>query len=327
MSGKSAVEVDDKHVAEVLAFLRDLELRDEAAAAAAGGAEAAAVVEEVDIETECQAPVKRVDGHRRTESGGWEFLILFANSTAQWVPDEFCECEVMIKDYFKAKNLHFRTAYCFCRVSTKAQASADCVSLEAQKAELLRFATGSFDRVKVYTISASAYRNTPTALVDIGEAASEGDCVYIYRVDRLSRNIVKCLSWIEEVVGKGADVVALKFGEPDSPLSYMTNRLAFTQAILDAEKESFLIGQRVRASLQMRRMRGDESVGGLQYGKMYTRGEDGVLRIIDNPEEQAIIARIKSWRGHPRYLAQTLNGEGIKKKNRKWTEAMVRRMM
>jgi DNA invertase Pin-like site-specific DNA recombinase len=262
--------------------------------------------------------VTKVLGARNTSPSDWEFNCRFKGiSKPQWVKDENCECEKLISAVLPVE---VKTAYCFCRVSSKQQTGDTHVSLEAQEEALVEKALGAgFQRIKTYKISASAYKNLPTSLVGIGEGCKSGDAIFIYRVDRLTRNIIKSLAWMEEMDKAGVTISSI-----DPGLLYHENKLQFIQAVVDAQKESVLIGSRVRMSIDRRKARGDECVGGLPYGKKYERNEDGSLKVVNNLSEMAIITRILRQRGRTdKFIADGLSSSGIMKKNRKWTPSMV----
>lgn len=278
--------------------------------------------EGVDIE------VNGVYDHRISSDGVLQFKIGWKNSRVrEWIDDSDCNCEMMIAKYLKGKSI--RTAYLFCRVSTADQATSVNVSLDGQAAELRRAAEAQhvFQRIKVYSISQSAYKNIPKELCRIGEACLPDDGIFVWRVDRLSRNIVKYLSWMEDLNDR--NVILYSHQEN---ISYSKNKLEFLQAVLDAQKEAALLGERIKMSYRMKKERGDEKIGSLPYGKKYhriLRPDGGTLKkiVVDNPEEMAIIDRIMAcdYRFSAQ-IADELNSEGIKKRGRSWTKMSVIRL-
>jgi len=272
-----------------------------------------------------QCAVKSVMDHRVT-SDGWSFQISWDTGygksvPASWVADKDTDCEFAISEYLGSKNI--RTAYCFCRVSTKKQAGGTHVSLDAQSTELQNLSRKETPnhRIKICQISASAYRNIPDELVKIGEAAGSGDVIYIYRVDRLSRNIFESLSWIEDLDHRGVVVYSLS-----ENLRYDQNKLAFTQSILDAQKESKLLSDRVNMSIKMRRDRGDH-IGRPKYGMKHFRDTNGSIQVTRNPDELKIINFITKSSGSPSYIAKSLNSRRMYKRGKKWNKGMVKRIV
>lgn len=275
-----------------------------------------------------QYEVEKVINHKIVD-GKWMFEVVWKdNKLNDWVDDEDCSCEDLISEYLKDKEV--KTAYLFCRVSTKEQAKSTNLSLEAQESELRsmleqRF-PGLFKRVRVYSISQSAYKNIPSVLVRIGSTALQGDGIFVWRVDRLSRNIVKYMGWCEELNERG--VMLYSYQED---LTYSSKKLEFIQAIVNAQKEAVILGERVKLSFRRKRARGDTHIGSLAFGKMYKRvlNEDGTTKnmvVVDNPHEQMIIDKIRAKRMKPAELARHLNDLGLFKRNRKWSEAMVIRI-
>jgi len=287
--------------------------------------------EENDFECEVndfECEVNGVYDHQISSEGVWQFLVGWKNSRVkEWVKDQDCNCELAISRYLQEKKI--RSAYLFCRVSTTDQATVVNVSLEAQELEL-RSATQKlqgFDRIRCYAILQSAFKNIPKVLIRIGEAALPGDGIFVWRVDRLSRNIINYLSWMEELNKRGVHIYSHQ-----ENLLYAENKLDFLQAVLDAQREAVLLGERIKLSYKLKRERGDEKVGRLPYGKKYhriLRPDGSTLKkiVVDNPEEMNIIQRIcKGKYISAGDIAKQLNSEGIKKQGRKWTRMSVIRI-
>ena len=281
--------------------------------------------EEVD---EMEMEVSGVYDHRISPEGIWQFKVGWKKlRTREWVDDCDCLCELEISKYLKGKSI--RTAYLFCRVSTADQATTVNVSLQGQESELRRAAEAQkmYDRIRVYSISQSAYKNIPKALRKIGDACLPEDGIFVWRVDRLSRNIVKYLSWMEDLNDRNVTLYSHQ-----ENISYSKNKLEFLQAVLDAQKEAALLGERIKMSYRMKKERGDEKVGSLPYGKKYHRilttdGSTFKKIVVDNPEEMAIIDRIMASKDFsPSEMAILLNAEGIKKRGRSWSRLSVIRL-
>jgi len=274
-----------------------------------------------------QAEVSSITNFSNNTNNKYNFQLLFKDGSAEWVADEDTNCEQLISEYLHGKGIN--TTYLLCRVSTKEQSGDTHVSLEAQEQELSKAAVNGVlaygTRLKTIKISKSAYTGIPSELQNIGECAQRGDNIYIYRVDRLSRNIVKYLDFLEEIANKGVNIYA--FSEN---ISYNKNKTQFIQGILDAQKESEAIGARVRLAIKRKRERGDEQIGGLPYGKCYKRSENGTMKVIDKLSEQSIIKRIKRMaktKTSLKNIATKLNEDGIRKKNKPWTASSVRSVL
>jgi len=264
----------------------------------------------------------------------WMFKVKFKDGTSEWVRDDDCHCDKLISEYLKHAGI--RTIYCFCRVSSKAQAGPGHVSLDVQEDKITSWATlletdkgvpkvhqiyqGNSYRVKVVKAIQSAHTRIPTELKRIGELANPFDKILVYKIDRLSRHMHGFVEWLDDLYTRGVTVSSLS-----ENIDYKgKNDTVFLQHLLDATKESVNIGERVRLSIEHRRTKG-QFVGGLPYGKKRVMVSPGDYKIEDNVSERAIIDRIvSSWPAvYDKNLAEQLNNEGVTKKGRTWTTSMV----
>lgn len=287
------------------------------------------VTEQEDVDDNGTIPwveeVTKVMNHR-VRQGKWEFRLQFP-SGIEWIPEDRCACPELIAAYLARKNI--QTIHLFCRVSTKEQTSCESTSLPLQEARLREAAEllNSDARLVVHKISGSAYQRIPPSLVEVGEMTSRGDTIMVWRVDRLSRNIVGYLSWLEGLNDRGVNIVAHQ-----EKLSYRANKLDFIQGIVNSQKEAEILGSRIKNSYEYRRERGDEAVGRLPWGKKYHRilNTDGTQTVrkvvIDDPQEIGITRMIKFSRATPGSLADKLNREGKFKRGRRWSAMMVKRI-
>ncbi len=284
-----------------------------------------------------QCEVKEIINHRITGGQKWQFLIVFSDRATSWVDDEDCDCEYLIGLYLKSVNIN--TAYIICRVSTMDQAKSTNVSLEAQESEIQRTLIEMRKtnprinnmRVRVYKVLKSAYRNIPPTLIKIGEALLNGDFILVWRIDRLSRNIIKYLDWLEDLDERGVNIFA-----HCENINYHCNKMLFIQYILDAQKEAIVLGNRVKLANKRKRERGDEAIGTLEYGKKYrrilSRNKLYTIRkvVANNPHERHIINRIikKKRKGESAVqIANELNDHGFTKRGRKWSKSMIQRLV
>ena len=279
------------------------------------------------IEHRDRCEVVKVKTHKVDKDGNFSFRVIWKGGSTGWVSDEECDCEYLINEYLKTKNII--TAYLFCRVSTSDQAKSTNLSLDAQKDELLKALKElgiTYQRIRIYQISGSAYRSIPRQLQDIGSSASVGDAILVWRVDRLSRNIEQSMEWLRELDKKGVVIYSHQ-----EKLQFAENKLMFYQALLDAQKEANLLGERVKLALRRKKERGDY-IGGLKYGKKYKRllNSDGTTQkmvVVDDPVEQSLIKSIKRSKDTFASQADNLNRRGITKRGRKWTRNMVRSLV
>jgi len=268
----------------------------------------------------------------------WQFLVHWegrGEGRAEWVDDENCNCENLIRNHLTSKNIN--TVYCFARVSTLSQTGEDHVSLDAQQAGMTKTARTRFPnhRMKIIQHVGSGFKKLCNPLVDMQNYVTEGDVILCYRVDRLTRNLNKSLPWLDEMTNKKVNVISTS-----QNISYMENKSQFTMEILRGQDESETLGRRIRDTLSHKRNRGDERVGGLPYGKKYKRlqdsggggeGDGTKLIVVDDPEAIATIREVKKllWDGKskkrrsPQEVADILNDRGVTKRGRKWSTTMV----
>jgi DNA invertase Pin-like site-specific DNA recombinase len=255
----------------------------------------------------------------------WQFFIKFEDGISKWVNDSECDydCEEKISEYLAKEAPLIRTAFIICRVSTKAQTKGP--SLDNQEAEvreamstpLFPIGIEDYDRVKVYKIGSSGFTGIPIKIKTLGKALRQGDALWVWRVDRLSRNVDVSVPWLENLTTKGVDVVACA-----EKITYARNRLEFIIKIADAQKEAESIGARGILSNHRKKQTRAEPYGSkcLRISK-----EDGTLdhyEVLPNREEQTVIERIMAS-SNCRDMANRLNSERIKNRGKPWNRLMV----
>jgi DNA invertase Pin-like site-specific DNA recombinase len=283
-----------------------------------------------------EAEVKSVIGHRVLQGGRWEFNINFGRGYTEWVPDDECSCEEKITAYLNAEAPEVKTIHIVCRVSTKSQTSCTSTSLEGQEAEIKDGISGEWStdpnrssyntRLRVHKISNSAYKGIPKTMRNIGHTVRRGDEIIVWRADRLSRNIVLFMQWLEDLRKRGIEIKSQV-----EKLSYSKQRLEFIQKIVDAQKEAEALSQRIKLSYKQKRERGDERIGGLPYGYKYhrlmnSRGKVVRKAVVAHRNEQSLLARIFASKDSASEIAEQLNSGGIFKRGRKWNRAMILRI-
>lgn len=270
----------------------------------------------------------RVSAHRYDKkTGQLEWKVHFRGYVGgDWISDDDCECEQLIQEYLRGQRTSISTIYVICRVSSKKQAGPTHVSLadqenmvEAAAKSLGNASKRTITRIKTYQITASAYKGIPEKLRYVSEVARRGDIVMVYRVDRLSRNIVKYMALLEEMNNRGVFLYAV-----EEQIWYHNKKLDFLQLILDANKEAALISRRVKRSVDFRRNRGDY-IGSVPFGYRLQRDIDGVVRKVQNDEEQGTLRMIRQLRLRSHvYIADMLNTVGRYKRGKRWTKNMVK---
>lgn len=280
--------------------------------------------EKIDVVDDFESEVECILDHRVNEYGPWQYLIKFKDGEIDWISDDKCYCEQTISNYLSTLP-NIKTVYILCRISKKADPNS--ISLSAQANQMVESVYSVIDanvRVKVIQVVGSAFTRIPTTFSEVGLAARSGDSILFFRVDRLSRNIVESLSWLEDLNERG--VTLASFTEN---ISYSMNKTQFIESVLNAQKESEMIGRRVRMGLSARRARGDTVFGACPYGEKSVRINGRVVSTT-NEEELEVVRRLLV-RNHPTSLAgmtsqlvaNTLNDAGIRKRGRKWSGQMV----
>jgi len=179
--------------------------------------------------------------------------------------------------------------------------------------------TSVYDRVKIIKISKSAYKNVPSELIDISDNVNYGDMLAVYRIDRLSRNIIKFLNELENIHNKGTDIYSVS-----DEMFYKDDKLEFIQRIVNAQKESQMISKRVKTSNKFKRKVLKHRIGSLPYGKKYGKNSlTGKQEIVNNLDEIKTIKFIHKQKGYNNDIANLLNYDGNKKRGRFWSAAMV----
>lgn len=269
--------------------------------------------------------VDKVLDHK-CDNGQYYFLLKFKGfPETEWVHDKDCFCEKLIREYLNRKDPNLRTVYCVCRVSTKKQAGPTHVSLQVQEERLKRIsAPYEGYRIKFLHISESAYKNIPNMLLRVGEVANKGDKILIYRVDRLSRNIVKFLAFLENLNDRGVEIFSQEEG-----IWYSSKKLEFIQRIVDANREAELLGKRIKDAFALRKARGDECLGRPPFGFRLIRSDNNRLVKVENMAEKKIICMIKDLYLNSDYnsaqdIANILNEGKFFKRGKQWSAEMVR---
>lgn len=269
--------------------------------------------------------VKSVKNHRYIE-GVLQFAVQFEGCrNVEWINDENCDCETRIKEYMKKNGVVIPTAYLLCRVSTKKQDDPNATSLETQAALLTRMFS-AYQRIKVVSVIGSGYRvSAPNQFQEIADVSTQGDTVAFYKIDRFSRNIENSVPLLQKMHRKKVQIY-----DYATKKWYHEDKVNIFQGILEAQKESQKLGDRIRDANDFRRNRGDV-MGRPPYGYLHFRDHlTGRICRKKNPSEHKIVNIIEKRMGrgeNASKIARYLNSKGYKKNNRKWTYMSVRRIM
>lgn len=148
----------------------------------------------------------------------------------------------------------------------------------------------------------------------------EAEGLVVAKLDRLTRSVRDMGSLLDEYFRESFDlfVVAEQIDTRTASGRFVLNLLT---SVAEWERET--IGERTRAALTVKKSKGEKLGGKVPFGFDVT--EDGLL--VENPEEQATIAKISSLRAKGytfQRIADTLNQEGtFTKSGKPWSPAGV----
>lgn len=169
------------------------------------------------------------------------------------------------------------------------------------------------DSIVKEAISGSAHLDKRKALLNMLEILKQGDKVIIYRMDRLSRDIIKA-GWIKcEIEKKGAELISLETPKKDHTTELIENIL-----LLIAQYEREIIRFRIQSALDSKKARG-EALGGkyAPYGYDFEYKE-GKKYIVKNDKEQEVIRFLKRFRTkNTNQILKILREKGILSKSGK----------
>ncbi len=154
------------------------------------------------------------------------------------------------------------------------------------------------------------------------------DQVVCVKLDRMARDVIEMVLIHRAIANKKATMYSLAEGEVPEWL------ISIHGAFAQKEKED--ISARIRNTLKEKKLRG-ERVGRIPYG--FQLEDEGLLRternrkipiyLVQNPEEQAILTLIASYRDQGVSfweLPDVLNCQGILNRGNPWTRSAVYRV-
>jgi DNA invertase Pin-like site-specific DNA recombinase len=217
-----------------------------------------------------------------------------------------------------------KSAVGYIRVSTQGQAS-NGVSLDAQRAKIEAWATANEYRLlAVYVengMSGGRADNRPELQRALDAACRHKAAIIVYSLSRLARSTRDTIEIADRLARAGADLVSLS---ENLDTTSAAGKMLFRMLAVLAEFEADLVGERTSAALQHKRANG-ERVGGIPFG--FDLEPDGV-RLRENPDEQAAVARIVTMRREGcsfRAIGAALEREGIRpKRGQTWHAKVIR---
>lgn len=214
-----------------------------------------------------------------------------------------------------ANNVRMRKAVGYIRVSTDMQA-ADGLSLDAQTAAIEQYCSMQGLRlVRVCQDVISGAKDQRPGLEDaLGTLQRGADVLVVLKFDRLSRSIKHFCNLYDAYFKSGEkELVAIR---ESIRLDSSLGRALVSILLVFAQMEREATAERTRESVWHIKRRGYHH-GKVPYGfKAVPAADNPRFKVlVENPDQQAILARIKSWfdagEGVPE-MAARLNADGTK---------------
>ena len=224
-------------------------------------------------------------------------------------------------------NVTTRSAVGYIRVSTDMQA-ADGLSLDAQAAAIQQYCSmQGLKLVEIHKDVLSGGKAERPGLQDALRALQRGvDVLVVLKFDRLSRSIRHFCELYETYFRSGEkELVAIR---ESIRLDSSLGRALVSILLVFAQMEREATAERTREALHHMRQCGYRH-GKAPYGFMKVPRADGTRykNVVENPAEQAILRRIKSWVEQgvsiPE-MANRLNAEGVAPpRAKKWRSSFL----
>ncbi len=207
--------------------------------------------------------------------------------------------------------------FAYLRISTDTQKQKNSFEMQL-KAIKTKF---EIDEIVKETISGSAEFSKRTALIKMLENLKTGDNVIVFRLDRLSRDLLKS-GWIKyEILRRGANLISL-----DNKGDDINENLKFQILSVFANYEKELIRFRIKNTLNLKKERG-EALGGKfpPFGYEFVF-ENGVKKLKEIHHEQMIIKKIFKLRKKPiKDIVKIVNLQSHRKLSYKLIQSILNR--
>jgi DNA invertase Pin-like site-specific DNA recombinase len=221
----------------------------------------------------------------------------------------------------------------YLRVSTDAQTEG--LGLDVQKAAIIEWADAHGQQIAAsFTdagVSGSNGLETRTGLANAFSALRNGDAagLVVYRLDRLARDLIIQEQLLAEARQHSWAVFSTSSGEaayveddPGDPSRKMIRQVLGAVA----EYERSMIALRLRSGRTRKAEAGGFAYGSPPYGYEAVDGE-----LVPVADEQATLGRIRRLHDDGksfRFIARTLNGEGVKpRRGRTWHPGVLLRLV
>jgi DNA invertase Pin-like site-specific DNA recombinase len=219
-----------------------------------------------------------------------------------WEPlDNIIHCKELIQNYKDLISTSRKRSHYYCRVSSKKQSKYNegHTSLQVQKEKSLQFIKDNNMTTGIYVeeVFSAKNMNKLKGLKYLCDISVKGDIILIYDISRFSRNIVDSLNLLEELNSKGVSVHSIS---DNLNYSNISTRNQFRIELCAANYLSEMVSQKVKASIEFRRARGDH-IGNPLFGfatvleekthirtKVYNKTEMDIIDIISKNKEKKV---------------------------------------
>lgn len=224
------------------------------------------------------------------------------------------------------------SVYGYTRVSTLDQAADDKSSLDAQRLSIEAAAREAGLHVaEIYDepgISGTvAFGERPVGRVLYARLVA-GDTLIVAKLDRAFRNAADALATADRLKKDNVDLVVAQFGAQPVTANG-TAKLFFGMMALVAEFERGVIVERITTGKRAKKKRGGFPGGLPSYG-WRVEGKGREAQLVEDPEEQQIIARLRvlASRGFSlRDIARILHDDGIRGRSGFMDKTQIKRIL
>lgn len=241
---------------------------------------------------------------------------------------------IKLKDKAKLDEIKWtKRCYGYVRVSTKKQED-EGMSMETQDRKIRSWADiNDYEVVHIYHESGTGKSlEHRKEFLELFNILKPGETLVVFAFSRLARSTRDFLHIVEHLNARGCRIVVIKEG-----LDTTTPHGMFAATMFSAigQLEASMISDRVKDNMKVKKEKG-EFVGRVPYGWKLSDGAQSDL--IEIPEEQAVIKRMKEMRQQVNEkgklmsyekIAKVLNEEKIKPtgKSKEWTHTSVSRII
>jgi len=227
--------------------------------------------------------------------------------TYAWKVSAFDTYLLEIWNHHEYINTKFPPAinYVYVRVSTRKQSGHNHVSLETQISEINKAIINKGIPTIIIDEIGSAYAPRQKKLTNLIDILRPSDTIYVYSIDRLSRNLLFGVMVINKIYNKNATLEVVNEGISTKT---DTQRAHILRGILDAELQSSIMSNKIKDALKLRH----------PYGYRKINSE-----FIKHDEEYKILEEILKSNDLVE-LCKTFNATGVMKRENNWSVGSMR---